>query len=78
MKESASFAALALAIDNQDYERGLDLAMGLSENYHASVYIQFTIALCLIQLGRADAAKVHLEMAAFLFASSLGGTIIDG
>jgi len=70
MKESASFAALALAIDNQDYERGLDLAMGLSENYHASVYIQFTIALCLIQLGRADAAKVHLEMAAFLFASS--------
>jgi len=77
MKDSTSFAALDLAIDNQDYERGLELAMALSENYHADVYIQYTIAHCLIQLGRADDAKVHLEVAAFLFTSSQDSASIE-
>jgi tetratricopeptide (TPR) repeat protein len=70
MTDTAPFLELELAIDRQDYDCGLKLATQLSDEYHTNVYVQYTLALCLIHLGKANDAKAHLEMAAFLLSSS--------
>lgn len=77
MVDKNLFLELEGLIRKEDYKRGLELATKLSDDYHSELYIQHSIALCLVYLGRGNEAKPHLELAAFLFSSSQNSVSID-